>query len=59
MSHLPKECHCVGSTAEAMPVSLLLCPTPIGMGLHSSFKGTMQESIVHVLSKITCAFTES
>ena len=31
----------------------LLCLTPVAMGTHSSFKTTMQEPIVHVLSKIT------
>ena len=45
--------------ADTMSLSLLLCPTPVGMGMHSSFKTTMQESIVHVFSKTTCSFAES
>ena len=45
--------------ADTMSLSLLLCPTPVGMGMHSSFKTTMQEPIVHVLSKTTCSFAES
>ena len=47
------------STTETMALSLLLCPAPVGMGMHSPFKTTMQEPIVHVLSKITCSFTQS
>ena len=47
------------STTETVSLSLLLCPMPVCMGMHSSVKMTMQEPIVHVLFKITCSFTES
>ena len=49
----------LGSTTETIALSLFLCPTPFGMGMHSSSKTTMQESIMHVLSKITCSLAES
>ena len=49
----------LGSTTETMSLSLSLCPTPVGMGMHSSFRMTMQEPIVHVLSKIAGSFAES
>ena len=48
----------LGSTTETMSLSPLLCPTPVGMGRHSSFMTTMQEPIVRVLSKITYGFAE-
>ena len=44
----------LGSTTTSL--SLLLRPTPVGTGMHASFMMTMQETIVHVLSKITCSF---
>ena len=44
---------------ETMPLSLLLYPTPVGIGIHSSFKTTLQEPTVHMLSMITCSFAES
>ena len=40
-------------------LSLLLCPMPVGMGMHSTFKTTIQEPIVHVTSNITCSFAQS
>ena len=46
-------------TTETMLLSLLLCPMPVSVGMHSSFKTTMQELIVQMLSKITCSFAES
>ena len=49
----------LGSTTETILLSLLLFPTPVGMGMHSSFKTTMHEPIVHVLSKITCSLAKS
>ena len=57
--HLPGGCMPLGSTTEAMSLSLLLCPTPVGMEMHSSFKKTMQEPSVDVLSKITYSFAGS
>ena len=43
----------LGSTMETMSLSLLMCPMPVGMGMHSSVKTTMQEVIIHMLLKIT------
>ena len=42
-----------------MSLSLLLCPMPVGIGMHSSLKTTMLEPITHVLSTNTCSFAES
>ena len=49
----------LGSTTQTMLLSFLLCSIPVGIEMHSSFKTTVQEPIVHVLSKITFSFTES
>ena len=35
----------LGCATEIMPLRLLLCPKPVGMGMHSSFKITMQDLI--------------
>ena len=56
--HLSGECH-RALLQETTSLGLMLRPTPIGMGMHSSFKTTTQEPIVHVLSKITCSFSVS
>ena len=47
------------STTETMSLSRFLCPEPVSRGMHPSFKTTLTEPIMHVLSKITCSFTES
>ena len=42
-----------------MSLSLLLRSTSVGTGMHSSFKRTVQEPIVQMLSRINCTFAES
>ena len=49
----------LGSTTETVSLTLLLRPTPVVMGMHSSLKTTMQETTRACAVKITCSFGES